>query len=81
METFLLIIFSLIAFGLGFYLICRDSSANLYKQYLLDEQRKIINDAEQLRQEALDIHHQMLQESIRLSREDYQKRRRDIMEK
>lgn len=51
------------------------------RRYSLDEQRRIIADAEALRQEAYETYHQLLQESIRWSREDYQQKRRNVADK
>lgn len=48
---------------------------------ILEEQRRMMAEAETLHQEAHETYHQMLRESMRLSQEDYYQQRRDVTNK
>lgn len=49
--------------------------------YFLDEQHHMMTETEAFHQEAHETYHQMLQESMRLSQEDYYQQRRDVTKK
>ena len=82
MFEILLVIISivLIASGIGL-LIQSHIGDRTADRYWLDEQRRMMNEAEALHQEAHETYHQMLQESMRLFQEDYQQQRRDVTKK
>ncbi|MBP9489649.1 hypothetical protein KBE88_02710 [Candidatus Saccharibacteria bacterium] len=82
MFEFLLVIISivLIASGVGL-LIQPHIGSRTADRYYSDEQRRIMAEAETLHQEAHETYRQMLQESIRLSQEDYYQQRQDVTKK
>ena len=82
MFEFLLVIISivLIASGVGL-LIQPHIGSRTADRYYSDEQRRIMAEAETLHQEAHETYRQMLQESIRLSQEDYHQQRQDVTKK
>ena len=82
MIEFLLVIISIVLIASGVGLLIQphigDRTAG---RYFLEEQRRMMTEAETLHQEAHETYHQMLQESMRLSQEEYQQQRRDVTKK
>ena len=85
MIEFLLVIMSIVLIAGGVGLLIQscigDKGNRTAGRYFLEEQRRMMAEAETLHQEAHETYHQMLRESMRLSQEDYYQQWRDVTNK